>query len=158
MSKQPDVYHTAPNHKQTEAQRLADELDNEYTIGRISNHTGRKAAAELHRLEAELERERMRLAACDVTACADTPETAVKARQMHEDYKGPAFESVARRVDECIKLRAVNAQLLEALEGLEKEFRRIYPIYYSSEPWCHETNVSLLMAQAVITKATGETK
>jgi purine nucleoside phosphorylase len=144
--------------EQTEAQRLADELDNEYTTGRISNHTGRKAAAELHRLETELERERMRLAACDVIACADTPETAAQARQMRADYKSAASESVARRVDECIKLRSVNAEMLGALKSLEKEFREIYPIYYSSEPWGHETNVPLLKAQRVTAKATGETK
>ena len=33
-----------------EALRLADVLDDEYTQGRISNHTGRKAAVELRRL------------------------------------------------------------------------------------------------------------
>jgi hypothetical protein len=33
-----------------EALRLADALDNEFVQGRISNHTGRKAAAELRRL------------------------------------------------------------------------------------------------------------
>ena len=36
--------------KQPEALRLADVLDDEYTQGRISNHTGRKAAVELRRL------------------------------------------------------------------------------------------------------------
>ena len=33
-----------------EALRLADALDSEFTAGRISNYTGRKAAAELRRL------------------------------------------------------------------------------------------------------------
>ena len=37
---------------QPEALRLADELDGEFVQGRISNHTGRKAAAELRRLSA----------------------------------------------------------------------------------------------------------
>ena len=37
--------------EQNEALRLADELDGEFVQGRISNHTGRKAAAELRRLE-----------------------------------------------------------------------------------------------------------
>ena len=41
--------------KQPEALRLADALDDEFTQGRISNHTGRKAAAELRRLHAENE-------------------------------------------------------------------------------------------------------
>ena len=35
---------------QPEALRLADALDDEFVQGRISNHTGRKAAAELRRL------------------------------------------------------------------------------------------------------------
>ena len=35
---------------QPEALRLADALDDEFTQGRISNHNGRKAAAELRRL------------------------------------------------------------------------------------------------------------
>jgi len=38
---------------QPEALRLADALDSESTTGRISNYTGRKAAAELRRLSAE---------------------------------------------------------------------------------------------------------
>ena len=38
--------------QQSEALRLADDLDSEFTTGRISNHMGRKAAAELRRLEA----------------------------------------------------------------------------------------------------------
>ena len=36
----------------SEALRLADALDSEFTTGRISNYTGRKAAAELRRLSA----------------------------------------------------------------------------------------------------------
>ena len=36
--------------KQPEVLRLADALDDEFTQGRISNHTGRKAATELRRL------------------------------------------------------------------------------------------------------------
>jgi hypothetical protein len=36
--------------KQPEALRLADALDDEFTQGRISNHSGREAAAELRRL------------------------------------------------------------------------------------------------------------
>ena len=37
---------------QPEALQLADALDDEFVQGRISNHTGRKAAAELRRLHA----------------------------------------------------------------------------------------------------------
>ena len=36
--------------KQPEALQMADDLDHEFTQGRISNHNGRKAAVELRRL------------------------------------------------------------------------------------------------------------
>jgi hypothetical protein len=38
--------------EKNEALRLADALDDEFTQGRISNHTGRKSSAELRRLHA----------------------------------------------------------------------------------------------------------
>lgn len=41
--------------QQPEALRRADDLESEFAQGRISNHTGRKAATELRRLHAELE-------------------------------------------------------------------------------------------------------
>lgn len=65
-----------------------------------------RQAAELAALRAELERERMRLAACGVVAMADTPASAAKAREMHDDYRSASCDDVARRVDECIALRA----------------------------------------------------
>jgi hypothetical protein len=43
--------------------------------------------------------------------------------------------------------------LLEALKNLEKEFRKVYPIYYYAEPWGHETNVPLQAARAAIARA-----
>lgn len=62
-------------------------------------------AEQLARAWLELERERMRLAACGVVALADTPESAAKAREMHEDYRSASCDDVARRVDECMALR-----------------------------------------------------
>ena len=62
-------------------------------------------------LRADLERETMRLVACDVGAMADTVESAAKARHMHADYQSAACNRVARRVDECIALRAENEAL-----------------------------------------------
>jgi hypothetical protein len=53
------------------------------------------------------------------------------------------------------KLAAAAPELLEALKNLEKEFRKVYPIYYYAEPWGHETNVPLQAARAIITKAEG---
>jgi purine nucleoside phosphorylase len=57
-------------------------------------------------LLAEIERERMRLVACGVVAMSDTPESAASARDIHADYRSASCEDVARRVDECIRLRA----------------------------------------------------
>jgi hypothetical protein len=67
----------------------------------------------------ELERERMRLVACGVVAMSDTPESAASARDMHADYRSEACESVARRVDECIRRRA-QVELLEENARLER--------------------------------------
>jgi hypothetical protein len=53
----------------------------------------------------QLEREQMRLAACDVVAMSDTESSRGKARDIHENYWSAAVESVIRRVDECIELR-----------------------------------------------------
>jgi hypothetical protein len=71
------------------------------------------AAAELRRLSAEnealygqLATERMRLSACGVVAQADTPESAAVARAMDPKFRSASCDDVARRVDECIALRA----------------------------------------------------
>ena len=100
--------------EKNEALRLADALE-------ISSNHGmrREAAAELRRLHATLERERMRLVACGVVALADTPDSAKHARQMHPDYESASCQDVARRVDECISLRAQRDALLEALKTVE---------------------------------------
>lgn len=71
-------------------------------------------------LQAELERERMRLAACGVVAMADTPDGAAKARDMHPDYRSASFDDVVRRVVECIQLRKQRDELLVTLEWLLK--------------------------------------
>ena len=64
------------------------------------------ACDEIERLRAELETERMRLAACSVIALANTPESAASARGMHPDYQSPSCDDVARAVDREIALRA----------------------------------------------------
>lgn len=73
------------------------------------------ASREIERLRAELDTERMRLAACGVVAMADTPESAAEARNMHPDYRSASCDDVARRVDECIRLRAQVEILSEQL-------------------------------------------
>jgi hypothetical protein len=62
-------------------------------------------------LEAELERERLRLAACGVVALADTPESAAKARDMHPDYRSASLDDVIRQSDALMTARALLSQL-----------------------------------------------
>jgi len=71
--------------------------------------------AEVERLREALEVEGLRLAACDVVAMADTPESAGRARQMQSDFRSAALSSVERRVDEVIALRAENERLRDVL-------------------------------------------
>jgi ABC-type phosphate transport system auxiliary subunit len=68
----------------------------------------------------------------------------------------PDYDNQMAAAAELRRLHAVNEQLLEALDGLEKEFRRVYPIYYYAEPWGHETNVPLQVARAAIAAAKGQ--
>lgn len=62
--------------------------------------------AQLAAANNQLERERMRLAACGVVAMANTPESAAKARDMHPDYRSASCDDVARMVDGEMELRA----------------------------------------------------
>ena len=57
-------------------------------------------------LRAELERERLRLVACGVVAMANTPKSAAKAREMHEQYRSASCDDVAAAVDREMALRA----------------------------------------------------
>jgi hypothetical protein len=66
------------------------------------------------------------------------------------------FRDKAEAAAELRRLHALNAELLEALKNLEKEFRKVYPIYYYAEPWGHETNVPLQAARAAIEAALKE--
>ena len=56
-------------------------------------------------LREELERERMRLAACGVVADANTPESAKKWRNMRDEYRSASCYGVARAVDREMWLR-----------------------------------------------------
>ena len=70
-----------------------------------------KRIDELMGCAAELERERLRLAACGVVALANTPETAAKARDMHADYRSASCDDVARAVDREMQYRAALVNL-----------------------------------------------
>ena len=79
------------------------------------------AASRIELLEVELERERMRLAACGVVAMSDTQGSAAKARDMREEYRSASCDDVARRVDECISLRAERDALAAELKALREQ-------------------------------------
>jgi hypothetical protein len=79
-----------------------------YLLLKTDNVSIRQRVEELER---DLETERFRLVACDVVALADTTSSREHARQMHPDYRSAACDAVARRVDECIELRAKLAEL-----------------------------------------------
>lgn len=66
-------------------------------------------------IKEELERERIRLAACGVVALSNTPESAAKAREMLPEYQSASCDDVARAVDKQMALEQQNRELREAL-------------------------------------------
>lgn len=66
---------------------------------------------------AELERERMRLAACGVVAMSNTPESAKRNREMHADYHSASCDDVASAVDREMELRAEREAMANVLPG-----------------------------------------
>lgn len=64
-----------------------------------------KLIEENARLRAEIETERIRLAACGVVALANTRKSANKARQMHPDYWSASCSDVINAVDREMKYR-----------------------------------------------------
>ena len=81
----------------------------------------RKQAAEIERLRADLEREQLRLSACGVIALSNTPESAAKARQIHDDYKSASCDDVARAVDREMALRAERDDINDRLRSADTE-------------------------------------
>jgi len=72
----------------------------------IYNRGCQRGAAQLLSLKKELERERLRLAACGVVAMADTPESAAKARNICPDFWSASLDDVIRQVDALMEARA----------------------------------------------------
>jgi hypothetical protein len=62
------------------------------------------------KLEADLDRERLRLAACGVVAMADTPESAAKARDMSPECHSASLADVIRQIDALMELRDALSQ------------------------------------------------
>ena len=77
---------------------------------------GQAHGQEVAELKAELERERIRLAACGVVAKADTPESAKEARDMHPDYHSASLDDVISMVDALMAERAKQAGSREVAE------------------------------------------
>lgn len=100
-----------------DAERDAAELKSACITGMRQEITAWSITAE--NLESELERERIRLAACGVVAMADTPDSAIEARKMHPDYESASCDDVKRRVDECMALRAERDALAADLAVVE---------------------------------------
>lgn len=110
------------------------------------------AAAELSALRAELETERMRVVACGVVACADTTESAKMARQMHADYQSAACTDVARRVDECIALRAERDALRAAADRVVAHMEGRQPV----QGWLRDNDASRDALAALVAALKGE--
>lgn len=71
--------------------------------------------------QTELERERMRLAACGVVAMANTGESAAHARQMHPDYMSASCQDVMNAVDREMALREEVVRLKARMYPLDEE-------------------------------------
>jgi len=82
-------------------------------------------------------------------------EVAAELRRLHAEHLEDQRVIAVWR-GRTLRAEQQRDQLLEALKNLEKEFRKVYPIYYYAEPWGHETNVPLQAARAAIAKAEGE--
>jgi len=73
--------------------------------------------AERDQLRAELETERMRLAACGVIATSNTPESAVANRVMLPEFWSASAQDVASAVDREMALRAEVERLREFFDA-----------------------------------------
>jgi hypothetical protein len=72
---------------------------------------------ELEELREELERERIRLAACGVIAMSNTADSAKQAREMHEDYRSASAQDVANAVDKQMELRELCGELVASMKA-----------------------------------------
>jgi len=82
---------------------------------------------EIEKLRAELERERMRLAACGVAAMSNTIATAAKIDECHDDYNSRKTKNIAE-------------QLIEVLDNLD------VPSFVEGARWQHSQNRAALSA------------
>ena len=114
-----------PGMSQEAAQGIADKINSGMLDGKQADRIA-ALEAELSSVKRELETERIRLAACGVVAMADTPESAARARDMLPEYESASCGDVARRVDECIQLRADLARVTKERDALLAAARTAY--------------------------------
>lgn len=82
--------------------------------------------AQRDRLEAELERERIRLAACGVAAMANTLDSAVAAGISRESqYWSASYGDVVTAVEREMRLRLQRDALLEAMQNTAANLRSL---------------------------------
>ena len=121
-----------------------------YNLGAAHGQAGSREAAELR---AELERERIRLAACGVVAKADTPESAKEARDMHPHYHSASLDDVISMVDALMAERAKQAHSREVAEpapvagGLVARVSRLIGMGEGGD-WSPEARVAILEVAA----------
>jgi len=97
-----------------------DEIRAQERLTNLAQIRADRAEARVKELEAQLERERMRLAGCGAVALANTKETAESTRKCHPDYESASKNDVERAVDEQMRLREENTKLKACIAGLEK--------------------------------------
>lgn len=112
---------------EAENERLKRDLDLKtkelFVVRELVKEEMESLRADLAAKTAELERERMRLAACGVVAMANTKESAAEARKMHPDYMSASCSDVMKAVDREMQHRedlAATRQRCERLEALLK--------------------------------------
>jgi len=94
-------------------------LERELKFERAASFRDQIASLEAERdqLRAELETERMRLAACGVIATSNTPESAVANRVMLPEFWSASAQDVASAVDREMALRAEVERLREFFDA-----------------------------------------
>lgn len=107
-----------------------------------------KLEAKNARLQDELERERMRLAACGVVALSNTPESAAKQRDMHPDYMSASCQDVMRAVDREMEHRAEVARLKAVVDTEERRVAKCLCNISRLESEVARMREALLEAQA----------
>lgn len=130
-----------------EIERLSSHVEDAKGVIQKMMKAEKQQADRIKTLEAELEHERMRLAACGVVALANTPESAAKQREMLPEYESGSLESVKHIVDSEMALRDKLAKAdavietagiaLQEVQDLIHESRGIYGMHMNGDesPW-----------------------